>query len=150
MSLVCSSSEEACQVISAVQKGINSNLLDVKDVNETLLEHCLYTGHSPQVDLLIRTSGETRLSDFLLWQSRRALLVFSKVLWPDYSFADFVSAIMKYQSKAHLLDEIGEIQHQIQGTFRSNSKAASLHSGYYPCIHVADIPSSYAALPKLS
>ena len=51
----------------------------------------------PPVDLLIRTSGEHRLSDFLLWQSRHAQLVFSNTLWPDYSFWDLLQALVQYQ-----------------------------------------------------
>lgn len=57
----------------------------------------------PPVDLLIRTSGEHRLSDFLLWQSQFALLVFSDTLWPDYSFWDLLQALVQYQrSYPHL------------------------------------------------
>ena len=51
----------------------------------------------PPVDLLIRTSGEHRLSDFLLWQSRYAQLVFSDALWPDYSFWNLLQALVQYQ-----------------------------------------------------
>lgn len=49
------------------------------------------------MDLLIRTSGETRLSDFLLWQSRFAMLFFSNTLWPDFSFWDLASAVIAWQ-----------------------------------------------------
>ena len=51
----------------------------------------------PEVDLLIRTSGEHRLSDFLLWQSSYAQLVFSNTLWPDYSFWNLLQALVQYQ-----------------------------------------------------
>lgn len=61
------------------------------------LEQHLYTSGCPPVDLLVRTSGETRLSDFLLWQSRHALLIFTPVLWPDFGFLDLVAAIMQFQ-----------------------------------------------------
>ena len=64
------------------------------------LERQLYTAGCPPVDLLIRTSGETRLSDFLLWQSRHALLVFTGVLWPDFGFLDLAAAVLRYQ-RAH-------------------------------------------------
>ena len=52
---------------------------------------------APPVDLLIRTSGETRLSDFLLWQSRFSLLHFTPTLWPDFSFWDFAAAVVAWQ-----------------------------------------------------
>ena len=61
------------------------------------LDSHLYTNGCPPVDLLVRTSGERRLSDFMLVQSTYALLVFTGVLWPDFGFLDLVSAIMQYQ-----------------------------------------------------
>eukprot|EP00887_Chlorella_sp_A99_P007833 scaffold20.g7833.t1 len=64
------------------------------------LDARLYTAGCPPVDLLIRTSGETRLSDFLLWQCRHALLVFTDVLWPDISFLDLAAAILRFQAAA--------------------------------------------------
>lgn len=60
----------------------------------------------PPVDLLIRTSGEHRLSDFLLWQSRYAQLVFSNTLWPDYSFWDLLQALVQYQRSYPELQKI--------------------------------------------
>lgn len=63
----------------------------------------MYTRGCPPVDLLVRTSGETRLSDFLLWQCRHALLVFTQVLWPEFGFLDLVAAVQQYQRQhAHL------------------------------------------------
>ena len=61
------------------------------------LDDFLYTRDCPPVDLLVRTSGESRLSDFLLRQSSHALLVFTTVLWPDFSFLDLVAAVVGYQ-----------------------------------------------------
>jgi len=63
------------------------------------IDKYLYTRGCPPVDLLIRTSGERRLSDFMLRQSSHALLVFTGVLWPDFGFLDLVSAILHYQKK---------------------------------------------------
>ncbi|GMH38777.1 hypothetical protein BSKO_06661 [Bryopsis sp. KO-2023] len=94
------SSQEICQAVSAVQGGLDKKELDSTDVDASLLEQCLYTNSSPPVDLMIRTSGEKRLSDFLLWQCRHAVLVFENVLWPDYSFLDFVSALLAFQRNA--------------------------------------------------
>lgn len=61
------------------------------------LDGALYTRGCPPVELLVRTSGETRLSDFLLWQCRHALLVFTAVLWPEFGFLDLVAAVQEYQ-----------------------------------------------------
>ena len=65
----------------------------------------------PPVDLLIRTSGEHRLSDFLLWQSHFALLSFSDTLWPDYSFWDLLQALVQYQRSYPKLQELAAVQH---------------------------------------
>lgn len=70
------------------------------------LDARLYTSGSPPVDLLVRTSGERRLSDFMLWQCRHALLAFSPVLWPDYSFLDLAQAILRYQAAAPALERL--------------------------------------------
>lgn len=99
-----------CHAVHAVHNGLNSHLLEVEDVDEALVECCLYTRQSSPVDLLIRTSGETRLSDFLLWQCRYAMFVFADVLWPDYSFFDFMSAILEYHRKAYHLDNLRRTQ----------------------------------------
>lgn len=67
------------------------------DVNESLLNKCLYTRHSPDPDLLVRTSGEVRLSDFLLWQSGHSVLAFADVLWPEFTIWDLFYAVFYYQ-----------------------------------------------------
>ena len=69
------------------------------DVNEELVERNLYTWGQPDVDLLIRTGGEHRMSNFLLWQSNYAELVFPSKLWPDYSVADLDSAIVEFANR---------------------------------------------------
>ncbi|KAL4553494.1 hypothetical protein Ndes2526B_g03342 [Nannochloris sp. 'desiccata'] len=63
------------------------------------IDDYLYTCGCPPVDLLVRTSGEQRLSDFMLRQSSHALLVFTGVLWPDFGFLDLISAVLQYQKK---------------------------------------------------
>lgn len=60
---------------------------------------CLYSAGTPDPELLIRPGGEKRISNFLLWQAAYSELVFSDVLWPDYSPADFDSAIEEYRSR---------------------------------------------------
>lgn len=77
--------------------GVNKGLLKPSDISEEVMEKCFYTRHSPDPDLLIRTSGEVRLSDFLLWQSSYSVLAFSEVLWPEYSIWHFFQGILYYQ-----------------------------------------------------
>ncbi|KAK7108774.1 dehydrodolichyl diphosphate synthase complex subunit DHDDS-like [Littorina saxatilis] len=77
--------------------GVKAGDIRDSDISETLLEQCLYTSHSRPVDLLIRTSGEVRLSDFLLWESAYSCLVFVKVLWPEFSVWHLYGTILLYQ-----------------------------------------------------
>jgi undecaprenyl pyrophosphate synthase len=83
-----------------VQEGVANGSLCSSDVTLSLLEASLYTGDCPPVGLLIRTSGETRLSDFMSMQCADAALVFLSVLWPDFSFWHLVWALWLYQ-RAH-------------------------------------------------
>jgi undecaprenyl diphosphate synthase len=69
------------------------------DVTEELVERNLYTWGQPDVDLLIRTGGEHRMSNFLLWQSNYAELVFTSTLWPDFSVADLDGAIVDFANR---------------------------------------------------
>uniref|UniRef100_G1TCS2 Alkyl transferase n=1 Tax=Oryctolagus cuniculus TaxID=9986 RepID=G1TCS2_RABIT len=75
------------------------------DVSESLLDKCLYTSHSPHPDILIRTSGEVRLSDFLLWQTSHSCLVFQPVLWPEYTFWNLCEAILQFQMNHSMLQK---------------------------------------------
>jgi short-chain Z-isoprenyl diphosphate synthase len=65
---------------------------------ELITEH-LYTGGQPDPDLIIRTSGEQRLSGFLLWQSSNSELYFEEALWPDFRKVDFLRAIRAFESR---------------------------------------------------
>uniref|UniRef100_A0A1X7THN5 ditrans,polycis-polyprenyl diphosphate synthase [(2E,6E)-farnesyldiphosphate specific] n=1 Tax=Amphimedon queenslandica TaxID=400682 RepID=A0A1X7THN5_AMPQE len=67
------------------------------DISEELMERCLYTGTCTPPDLVIRTSGEVRLSDFFIWQSSYSCLCFQDVLWPEFSILNLFSLILTYQ-----------------------------------------------------
>lgn len=71
-----------------------------ESIDAAALESRLYTAGLPPVDLLIRTSGEMRLSNFLLWQCAYAEFVFPKTLWPDFTLADYHACIAEYQSRS--------------------------------------------------
>ena len=70
-----------------------------EDIDESMLSQNLYTAGLPDVDLLIRTSGEMRLSNFLLYQCAYAEFVFPETLWPEFGLAEYHEAIAKYQSR---------------------------------------------------
>ncbi|XP_061530608.1 dehydrodolichyl diphosphate synthase complex subunit DHDDS isoform X1 [Phycodurus eques] len=97
---VCFAYTSRYEMTNAVREmawGVEQGLIKASDVSEALLSECLYSNNSPNPDLLIRTSGEVRLSDFLLWQMSHTCLVFQSVLWPAYSFWNLCEAILQYQ-----------------------------------------------------
>ncbi|KAK9883063.1 hypothetical protein WA026_001268 [Henosepilachna vigintioctopunctata] len=89
------SREEMTSAVKSVLHGASHNHISLDDVTDALLAQCLYTYSNP--DLLIRTSGEVRLSDFLLYQVSQSIIYFTDVLWPEFSFWNFVMCILRYQ-----------------------------------------------------
>eukprot|EP00039_Didymoeca_costata_P013856 m.217313 g.217313 ORF g.217313 m.217313 type:complete len:370 (+) comp15885_c0_seq3:190-1299(+) len=120
------SRHEISQAVSDVSKGIHDGLLHSSDINEELLERCLYTGEDPYPDLLVRTSGEVRLSDFLLWQGGYSCLVFEDVLWPEFSFWNFVWCLLKYQRNYPSIQEQIKKLHQTRKQKNLESDCSSL------------------------
>ena len=86
------------EILNAVQK-IIKNKIDVNEINEHLFEQYLDTKNVPDPELVIRTSGEHRISNFLLWQIAYSELYFTKILWPDFRKKDFINAIVEYQKR---------------------------------------------------
>lgn len=95
--LAYSSQDEISTAIKDVAEGVQMGLLKTSDVDQQLLQNCMYTNKSPNPDLLIRTSGEVRLSGFLAWQSTFSCLSFLKVLWPEFSVWHLYLAVLNYQ-----------------------------------------------------
>lgn len=92
------SRDEIVHSINTVLKAIKNQEIELEDIDENLISNCLYTHASPNPDILIRTSGEVRLSDFLLWQTSYTQICFTDVLWPEFSIWDLMKLIFKYQS----------------------------------------------------
>jgi len=86
------------EIVNAVKK-IISDRIGLEDVNDQLISENLTTKGIPDPELLIRTSGEYRVSNFLLWQIAYAELYFTDTLWPDFREEDFFKAILDYQSR---------------------------------------------------
>ena len=78
---------------------VKNNLISSKNIDEKIINDHLYTRNLPPVDLLIRTGGEYRLSNFLLWQVAYAELYFTDILWPDFKKLDFFDAIFSFQKR---------------------------------------------------
>jgi undecaprenyl diphosphate synthase len=82
-----------------IARDVAAGTLDPESVSEQALNERFYVPEMPDVDLVIRTSGEMRLSNFLLWQAAYAEFVFPEVLWPDFCRDDLVAAIAEYQRR---------------------------------------------------
>ncbi|MGA8854185.1 MAG: polyprenyl diphosphate synthase, partial [Christiangramia sp.] len=87
---------------------IKSEELSLDAIDESVINEHLYTRNLPDVDLLIRTSGEQRISNFLLWQIAYAELYFTKILWPDYRREDLFEAIYNYQNRERRFGKTSE------------------------------------------
>ncbi|WP_392482863.1 isoprenyl transferase [Nostoc sp. C110] len=93
------SRNEITRVCRQVAQLVEQGQLSAEQVNEGLVEQHLYTADTPEPDLLIRTSGEMRLSNFLLWQMAYTEMYFSDILWPDFNRESFHQALLSYQSR---------------------------------------------------
>jgi len=90
------------EILDAVKKmieDVDAGQIDPEKIDQKLFSRYLYTKDLPDPDLLIRTSGELRLSNFLLWQTSYTELYITEVLWPDFSTFDFYQAILDYQKR---------------------------------------------------
>ncbi|MBP7499169.1 MAG: isoprenyl transferase [Chryseobacterium sp.] len=93
------SQKEILKAVKEISEEVKDGKLNVDDIDEKCFEDHLYTKDFPQVDLMIRTSGEVRISNFLLWQIAYAELQFLDVLWPDFTKETFFQCILDYQNK---------------------------------------------------
>ncbi|SHG75983.1 isoprenyl transferase [Chryseobacterium sp. OV279] len=93
------SQNEILEAVKNISSDVKEGKVDVENIDEKLFESYLYTKDFPPVDLLIRTSGEIRISNFLLWQIAYAELQFLNVLWPDFTKDIFFQCIVDYQNK---------------------------------------------------
>lgn len=100
--------EEIIKTIKEISLKVKNNLISPDDIDETVINNHLYTQNLPDVDLLIRTSGEQRISNFLLWQIAYAELYFTETLWPDYSKEHLFAAILNYQNRERRFGKTSE------------------------------------------
>jgi len=91
--------DEIVRAIKAISENVKNEKLKVSDITEGLIQRYLYTKDTPDPDLLIRTSGEIRLSNFLPWQLVYSEFVFLEKYWPDFSEEDLEAAINTYEKR---------------------------------------------------
>ncbi|MFM1875375.1 MAG: hypothetical protein RL266_1112 [Bacteroidota bacterium] len=108
LALSYSSKWELTEAVKAIAKNVKSGKLDAEAIDESVIDSHLCTLGIPDPELLIRTSGEHRISNFLLWQIAYAELYFTDKLWPDFDRADFEAAIIDYQGRERRFGKISE------------------------------------------
>jgi tritrans,polycis-undecaprenyl-diphosphate synthase [geranylgeranyl-diphosphate specific] len=91
--------EEIIQAIKKIAKDVKDNKININDIKEPVVSKYLYTNGIPDPDLILRTSGEERISNFLLWQLAYSELYFSDVYWPAFQKRDFLEAIQTVQKR---------------------------------------------------
>ena len=98
--------QELVRAIKIIAHKVKKNIISEENIDEETINEHLYTENSKNVDLLIRTGGEFRVSNFLLWQISYAELNFQKVLWPDFKKYHFLNAIIDYQNRTRRFGKI--------------------------------------------
>ena len=93
------SKDEIVTAVKRIAQGVANNEYKVEEIDEQLISDNLFTKDTPDPDLLIRTSGEQRISNFLLWQIAYSEFIFTKVAWPDFVEEEFYKALLEYQSR---------------------------------------------------
>ncbi len=93
------SREEILEAIRKIAEDVKLGKLDSKDIDEKVFSNYLYTADLPDPDLVLRTSGEERVSNFLLWQLAYSELYFADIYWPGFRKVDFLRAIRSFQKR---------------------------------------------------
>jgi undecaprenyl diphosphate synthase len=108
LALSYSSREEIINAVKIISDKVKNNIISIEALDESIINEHLYTRNLPEVDLLIRTSGEHRISNFLLWQIAYAELYFTEVLWPDFKEKELYEAIISYQKRERRFGKTSE------------------------------------------
>jgi undecaprenyl diphosphate synthase len=115
LALSYSSRWEMIEAVKNIAIDVKNQKVQESEINDELFSSYLATNNLPDPELLIRTSGETRISNFLLWQIAYSELYFTDTLWPDFGEEDFYKAILTYQSRERRFGKTGEqIQEELK------------------------------------
>ena len=99
---------EITQAAKSIAKDVKAGILDEATIDEACFEQYLTTANMPDPELLIRTSGEHRLSNFLLWQLAYAEMYFTSIFWPDFTKEEFYKAVIDFQARERRFGKTGE------------------------------------------
>ena len=102
------SRQEILNAFKELSNKVKNNIISIKNIDEKIINEHLYTRNLPNVDLLIRTGGEKRVSNFLLWQIAYAEMYFTEILWPDFREKDFLDAVVNYQNRERRFGKISD------------------------------------------
>lgn len=108
LALSYGSREELVNAVRIISDKVKNNIISIDTIDDSIINEHLYTQNLPDVDLLIRTSGEHRISNFLLWQIAYAELYFTNILWPDFKDQDLYEAIISYQKRERRFGKTSE------------------------------------------
>jgi len=108
LALSYGSREELVNVVKKISDKVKNNIISIDSIDDSIINEHLYTHNLPDVDLLIRTSGEHRISNFLLWQIAYSELYFTDVLWPDFKEQNLHEAIISYQKRERRFGKTSE------------------------------------------
>jgi undecaprenyl diphosphate synthase len=108
LALSYGSREELVNAVRNISDKVKNNIISIESIDDSIINEHLYTRNLPEVDLLIRTSGEHRISNFLLWQIAYAELYFTDILWPDFKEQDLYEAIISYQKRERRFGKTSE------------------------------------------
>ncbi|UAB84768.1 isoprenyl transferase [Zunongwangia sp. SCSIO 43204] len=108
LALSYGSREEMTSAFRVLANKVKDGTLQPDEINDSLISKSLYTKDIPDVDLMIRTSGEQRISNFLLWQMAYAELYFTNILWPDFRKENLYEAIYNYQNRERRFGKTSE------------------------------------------
>ena len=108
LALSYGSREELVSAVRNICSKVKNNIISIDSIDDSIINEHLYTQNLPDVDLLIRTSGEHRISNFLLWQIAYAELYFTDILWPDFKEQDLYEAIISYQKRERRFGKTSE------------------------------------------
>ena len=108
LALSYGSRNEIIEAVKKIAHNVKNNIISEDDIDESIINQHLYTHDLPDVDLVIRTSGEHRISNFLLWQIAYAEFYFTDVLWPDFSENNLYEAIISYQNRERRFGKTSE------------------------------------------
>lgn len=108
LALSYGSREEILNAVKKISDKVKNNIISTESIDESIFNNHLYTHDLPDVDLVVRTSGEHRISNFLLWQIAYAEFYFTDVLWPDFSEENLYEAIISYQKRERRFGKTSE------------------------------------------